>query len=107
MPYIYMHYNCNNEWRESLQKEEIYVVFAIVLGHDVKLSFFVAHKPSIERIVSMLKEFEDWLFKKCPWYYLISQKQEDEYFSQWFDEVYSKGKESVEHEEMVQKHNND
>ncbi len=55
----------------------------------------------------MLKEFEEWLFKKCPWYYLISQKQEDEYFSQWFDEVYSKGKESVEHEEMVQKHNND
>lgn len=55
----------------------------------------------------MLKEFEEWLFEKCPWYYLISQEQEDEYFSQWFDEVCSKGKESAEHEEMVQKRNND
>ncbi len=50
----------------------------------------------------MLKEFEEWLFKKCPWYYLISQEQEDEYFSQWFDEWYEKeygqGKENTEHE---------
>ena len=66
---------------------------------------------SIERMIVMLKEFEEWLFKKCPWYYLISQEQEDEYFSQWFDEWYEKeygqGKGNTEHEEMVQKRNND
>lgn len=54
----------------------------------------------------MLKEFERWLAGQCQWYYLLSQEQEEEYFSQWFDEVSNEGKESAEHEEMVQRRRN-
>lgn len=49
----------------------------------------------------MVNDFEEWLFKKCPWYYLLSRKQEEEYFSQWFDEVYNKESEDNDYEEMV------
>ena len=49
----------------------------------------------------MVKDFEKWLAEQCPCYYLLSRNQEEEYFSQWFDEVYSKEKESNENEEMV------
>lgn len=38
----------------------------------------------------MLKEFEEWLADKCPWYYLLPREQEEEYFFQWCDEVHSK-----------------
>lgn len=55
----------------------------------------------------MLKEFERWLVGQCPWYYLLSQEQEEEYFSQWFDEeVCGQRKEIGEHEEMVQERGN-
>lgn len=54
----------------------------------------------------MLKEFEEWLFQQCPWHYLLSREQEEEYFSQWFDEVCGQRKEIGEHEEMVQERGN-
>lgn len=54
----------------------------------------------------MLKEFERWLAGQCQWYYLLSQEQEEEYFSQWFDEVCRQRKEIGEHEEMVQERGN-
>lgn len=71
------------------------------LGKPSKLPYFVVRKLIIERMVCMLKEFERWLVRQCPWYYLLSQEQEEEYFSQWFDEVCRQRKESAEHEKMV------
>lgn len=55
----------------------------------------------------MLKEFEEWLFQQCPWHYLLSREQEEEYFSQWFDEVSGKEKEGTRNDLGKQKHMGD
>ena len=48
----------------------------------------------------MKQEFDEWLHEKCPWWYLITEEQEEQYFSQWFDECYL-GKEQDNDDEMV------
>ncbi len=41
----------------------------------------------------MEKDFTEWLKERyCAWY-LLTQEQEDEYFSQWYDEMQEKRKE--------------
>lgn len=62
---------------------------------------FLAMLHCIKKNHVMLKDFEEWLLDKCPWYYLLSQNKKEEYFSQWLDEVYSKEKGDKEHEKMV------
>ena len=32
-------------------------------------------------------EFREWLQKECFYWYLLDEKQVDDYLSQWFDEV--------------------
>lgn len=45
----------------------------------------------------MEKDFTEWLKERyCAWY-LLAQEQEEEYFSEWFDE-FIKGKEKEEDE---------
>lgn len=41
----------------------------------------------------MEKDFTEWLREQCCVWYLLTQEQEEEYFSQWFDEMQEKGKE--------------
>lgn len=48
----------------------------------------------------MEKDFEEWLREHCCAWYLLSQEQEDKYFSEWFDECI-KGKEQKDDEQMV------
>lgn len=48
----------------------------------------------------MEKEFKTWLKEHCCVWYLLSQEQEEVYFSEWFDEC-MKGKEQEDDEQMV------
>ena len=36
-------------------------------------------------------EFREWLQKECFYWYLLDEKQVDDYFSRWFDEVKNGG----------------
>lgn len=47
----------------------------------------------------MKQDSKAWLQEKCCYWYLLTQEQEEQYFSQWFDE-YIKGKEQT-NDEMV------
>ena len=46
----------------------------------------------------MEKDFTEWVKERCCAWYLLTQEQEDEYFSQWYDEMQKKGKEAKNYE---------
>lgn len=49
----------------------------------------------------MEKDFTEWLKERyCAWY-LLTQEQEDEYFSQWYDEMQETRKELAETEDYT------
>lgn len=49
----------------------------------------------------MEKDFTEWLKERyCAWY-LLTQEQEDEYFTQWYDEMQETTKELAETEDYT------
>lgn len=41
-----------------------------------------------------MDDFREWLRKECTCWYLLSQEEQDQYFSRWYDEVRN-GKENT------------
>jgi len=60
-----------------------------ILSMTAKGLFFMP-KTKHKRKEEKEMEFAQWLRECCPWWYLLTQEQEDEYFSKWFDEMQEK-----------------
>lgn len=49
----------------------------------------------------MKKDFKQWLQEQCCYWYLLTQAEEEQWFTQWLEECQTERKEHGEHEEMV------